>query len=80
VFTFQAEIFLSRVNWAVYIFFTGTLFIYLFIYLFIHTTVEHPVQKYDIDCPSSNPANPQQLFNCTIENEEFKTLIDHADT
>ncbi|XP_060598180.1 uncharacterized protein LOC132751968 isoform X3 [Ruditapes philippinarum] len=41
---------------------------------------EHPTQKYDINCPSSNPLNPQQLFNCTIENAEFKTLIEHADT
>ncbi|XP_060598183.1 uncharacterized protein LOC132751969 isoform X2 [Ruditapes philippinarum] len=45
-----------------------------------YRNVEHTTQKYDIDCPSSNPANPQQLFNCTIKNAEFKTLIEHADT
>ncbi|XP_052799140.1 uncharacterized protein LOC128230732 [Mya arenaria] len=35
--------------------------------------------KYDFTCPGVSQNGPEQLFNCTIRYEKFKTLIEHGD-
>ncbi|XP_045170153.2 uncharacterized protein LOC123532684 isoform X7 [Mercenaria mercenaria] len=41
---------------------------------------EHTEHQYDTKCDGTSRDNPTELFNCTITDQEFKTLIEHADT